>query len=97
MRQFQKPDQIVLALDVVEQGADALEIALRLDRLEQMRGAAHDQHLLVAVARAPGEERRQTLGHDLGGQRVEFGALALQLLPGFRRAPHPACGRAAGH
>jgi hypothetical protein len=46
-REFQKPDQIVLALDVVEQCAHALQIALRFNAFEQIGGAAHDQDLVA--------------------------------------------------
>src|SRR6185437_8769102 len=48
--EFEQANQVVLALDVLEQGADALDVVARLDGVEQMRGAAHDQDLLVAVA-----------------------------------------------
>ena len=43
-----------------------------------MRGAAHDQDLLFAAAAGLGQGR-QALGHDLGGQGIELGALAFQL------------------
>ena len=103
--QFQKLDQVGLALDIVEQGADALQVGLGLDAVQQMRRCR------ARSAPFPGRARvARPFGHHLGGQGVQFALFAVQLgqdfgagdveraaaqpraqiIAGFRQAPKPA-------
>src|SRR5262249_149172 len=68
---FQEPDQIVLALDIVEQGSHPLQIALRLDVLQQVGGAAYGRDLVagsIGPILGTRRERGQTLRDDARGQ-----------------------------
>src|SRR4029450_6586383 len=80
-----------LGLEVIEQEADALEVLDRLEILQQMRGAAHDQLALVAFAARPAAEPGRD---DLLGERIELRLLGYDRLfkldLGFRK-------RAAAH
>src|SRR5665213_2147886 len=48
--QLHQPDQIVLAVDIVEQCAHAVQIGLRFQAFQQMRSTTYDQHFFVRSA-----------------------------------------------
>ena len=78
--------EVALALEIVEQVADALQVLLRGEVLQEVGLAAHDEALAVV-------ERARPFGEpgldDLLRQLVELGAGALQLLLDARCAPPP--------
>ncbi len=84
-------DDAALGLELVEQQAHALEILDRLEVLEQMRGAAHDQLALVALAARPAREPGRD---DLLGERVELRLLRFERLLQLDLRFQRGCGRA---
>src|SRR5439155_1189169 len=68
-------DDAALGLKLVKEQAHALQVIDRLEVLQQMRGAAHDQLALIALAARPAREAGRD---DLLGERVELPLLPIE-------------------
>ena len=82
-------DEVALALQIVEQAADALQIRFGSQVLQQIGLAAHDEALAVVERARPLRKPRLD---DLLGQLIELGAGALLL--GLDARPRLRDGRA---
>src|SRR6476646_2792437 len=70
-------DQAALGLEIVEQQPHPLEVLERLEVVEQVRRAAHNQLALVALAARPA---RQAGGDDLLGELIDLRLAGCQRL-----------------
>ena len=79
-----------LVFEIVEQQAHALEVLERMQIVEQIGLAAHDQLALVALAARPAREPGRD---DALGQLIELGLAGFERAFELGRALRRACGR----
>ena len=79
-----------LGLEIVEQQAHALEVLQRVQVVEQVGLAAHDQLALLALAARPARKARR---HDALGELIELGLARLERALELDARLGAACGR----